>query len=78
MILGMSDLLGVEPPLGIVGMGGETAPKVCAGHSCKLEGTRASGWVGVPASLDPGDLITLGIGADILASPVILDASELQ
>ena len=44
LILGMLQHLGVNLSLGVVGLGVESAPKVCSGHRLKLEGT-----------LDPGD-----------------------
>ena len=59
----MSELLGVKLSLGVAGMGGEPEPWVCSGHRCKLEGTCASGWVGIYASLVPvGVPVTLDAG----------------
>ena len=37
VILGVSDILGVELPLGVVGVIGEPAPRVHSGHRCKPE-----------------------------------------
>ena len=43
-------------------------------HRFKLE---ATGWMGVPVSLDPGGIpVTLGVREDVVASPVILGISE--
>lgn len=52
MILGVIEHLGDGLPLDVVGMSVEPAPKVCSGHKFRLEGTHASSWAGVPASLD--------------------------
>ena len=53
MILDVLEHLGVELPLGVVGLGAELAPNVCSGHLFRLEGTRTTGQAGIPASLDP-------------------------
>jgi hypothetical protein len=53
MILGMSQLLGVQLPLCVVGLGAELMPKVCSGHNFKLEETCDSGQEGVFESLYP-------------------------
>ena len=37
MILGISELLGVQLPLGVVGLGAELAPKVCSGYWLRPE-----------------------------------------
>lgn len=75
LILGKLVHLGVRLPLFVLVLGAEPVPKVCSGHWLRPEGTCASSWVGVPWFLDPGDPFTLGIGADVLASPVILGGS---
>ena len=41
----MLEHLGVELPLGVVGLDVEFAPKVGSGHQLKSEGTYATGWV---------------------------------
>ena len=38
MILGMLELLGVELPLGVVGLAVEFVPKICSGYWPRLEG----------------------------------------
>ena len=53
MILGVSKPLGVELPVDVVGVGAEPVPQVCSSNRFKLEGTHATGWMGVPGSLDP-------------------------
>ena len=42
-IPGMLEYLGVELPLGVVGLAVEFAPKVCSGHWLRREGTHATG-----------------------------------
>ena len=37
-VLGMLEHLGVELPLGVVGLGAELEPKVCTGYRLRLEG----------------------------------------
>lgn len=65
--------LGVELPLGIMGLVAELAPKVCSGHRLRPERTCATGWVeflGAWVLLVP---VTPGVGADVVApSPLIL------
>ena len=58
----MLEHLGVQPPIGVVVFGVESVHKVCSRNWFRLERTIASGWVGVPASLDPGVPVTLGVG----------------
>ena len=53
VVLGMLEHLGVELPLGVVGLAVEFVPKVCSGHQLRPEGTCATGQEGVPVSLDP-------------------------
>lgn len=40
-------------PLGVVGVGGEQAPKLCSGHQFILEGNSCFWLDGVPVFLDP-------------------------
>ena len=42
VVLGMLECLGVELPLGVVGLAAEFGHKVCSGHWPRLEGTCAS------------------------------------
>lgn len=75
----MTELLGVEIPLGVAGVGGKPDPWACSGHRCKLEVMCASGWVGVCVSLVPmGVPVTWGVAKDFVASVVLLNVSELQ
>ena len=65
MILGMLEHLGVELPLGVVGLAVEFAPKVCSGHWPRPEGTGATGWtefLGALVLLVPA---TPNVGADV-------------
>ena len=43
MALGVLEHLGVELPLGVMGLVTEFPPKVCSRHQPKPEGTRATG-----------------------------------
>jgi hypothetical protein len=52
VILGVLEHLGVELPLGVVGLGVEPAPKFFSRHRLRLEGTCTTGWVAVPVSLN--------------------------
>ena len=45
LILGTLEYMGVNLPLGIVGLAAEFKPKVCSGLWSRLEGTCATGWV---------------------------------
>lgn len=54
MILDVLELLGVQIPLGVVGLGAELEPKVCSGHQLRLEGTSATGRGGGGVSSVPG------------------------
>jgi hypothetical protein len=53
MILGMLEHLGVQLPQGVEGLGVDLEPNDCSGHWLRMEGTRATGRVGVPVSLAP-------------------------
>lgn len=68
MILGVSYLLGLELALGVVGVGRKPEPGICSGHRFILEGTPVSGWT-LWRPVIPG------VGADAVASPVILSVS---
>ena len=46
MILGVLKHLGVELPLGVVGLAAEFMPKVCSGQGPRPEGTHATSWAG--------------------------------
>lgn len=52
VISGMSEHLGFELPLVIIGVGGATVPQVNFGHRYKPCGSHV--WAEVPAFLDPG------------------------
>jgi hypothetical protein len=73
MILGMSERLGVDLPLGVVGLAEEFAPKVCSVHQPRPEGTCATDWMeflGAQILLVP---VTSSVGADVVSSsPLIL------
>ena len=74
----MSELLGVKLSLGVAGVSGKPVLWVCSRHRCKLEGTCASGWVGVCVSLVPeGFSVMSSVGKDLVASNMILSMSEL-
>jgi hypothetical protein len=47
----MLEHLGIELPLGVVGLAAELVPNVCSGQWARLEGICASGWVVVPGCL---------------------------
>ena len=77
MILGVSEHLRVGLPLCILRVAEEPASQVCSRCWFTLEGTRATVWVGVPVSLDPGDPVPLGVGADVVvSSPLILSVLD--
>ena len=73
VILGMIEGLGVELPLGVVGLVVEFMPKVCSGHCLRPEGTCATVWMeflGAWALLVP---VSSGVGSDVVSSsPLIL------
>jgi hypothetical protein len=73
MILGVLECLGVDVPLGVMGLAAEFEPKVCSGHCLRLEGTCATGWVeflGAWVLLVP---VTSSFMADVVfSSPLIL------
>ena len=67
MVLGMLELLGVEFPLGVVGLAAEFTPKVCSGHQPTPEGTCATGqaeFLGAWVSLVP---VTSGVGTGVVS-----------
>ena len=73
-ILGVLEDLGVELPLGVVGLAAEIGPKFCSGHQARLEGTGATDQAGYLHSwiqlvpVTPG-----GVGTDVMSSsPLIL------
>jgi len=76
VILGISEYLGVGFSVGVGGVDAEPASQICSGHRFKLEETCAVDQAGFSASLEPGVPVTLGVGADVMASPLILDSSE--
>jgi hypothetical protein len=54
MILGVLECLGVELPLGVVGLATEFVPRVCSGHQPRQTGKNPCHWSGgVPAFLSP-------------------------
>ena len=66
MILGVLEHLGVDLPLGVVGLAAEFPPKVCSGHQTTLEGPLTTGQAEfLGAHLVP---INSGVGADIVSS----------
>ena len=74
MILGVLECLGVELPLGVVGLAAEFRPKVCSGLQLRAEGTCATGRAGF---LSPWILLVPvtpgGVGTDVVSSsPMIL------
>lgn len=52
MILGMLECLGIELLLDVMGLGEELGHNVCSGHQLRPVRICATGWVGVPMSLD--------------------------
>ena len=76
MVLGVSELIGVWLPLGVVRVGAKPASRVCSRCRFRPEGTHDTGWAGVPASWILGDPVTLNVCKDVVASPVILGISE--
>lgn len=68
--------LGAELPLAVMGLSEEPLPKVYTGPWFRPEGTCTPDLARVPVSLKPGGPITSGVGADVVASLVILGVSE--
>ena len=68
MIPGLLKCLGVELPLGVVGLGAEFVPKVCLGHLLRLEGICEIGPVEFLGAWVPLDPVTTDLGAVILSS----------
>lgn len=77
MILGVIEHQGVELPLGFVGLGTESKNNVYLGHCFCPEGTSAPGWARILRPYILGYLVTPTVGADAMASPVILCISKL-
>lgn len=74
VILDVSEHLGVELPLSVVGVGEATVPQVNSGHQCKPYKpgrTPDSSWTGVLASLNLGGPSYSSVVLDVVASPVI-------
>ena len=73
MIQGKLECLGVEIPLGVLGLAAKFTPKVCSGHLTRPEGTHATGqadFLGALVLLVP---VTSGVGVDVASSsPLIL------
>lgn len=61
--------------LGIVVVGAEPVSKVFKLYWFRPERTCATGWVGVPVSLNPGDPIALDVAVDLVVSPLMLGIS---
>jgi hypothetical protein len=75
VILSVLESLGVEVPLGVVGLAAELAPRVCSGHRPKLEETCATGQVeflGIWVPLIPVTPQCLGRCCVLLTSDPIL------
>ena len=71
--LGVLEHLGVEFPLGVVGLAAEFGPQVCSGYQLRLEGTCVIGRAEFLDSWAPLVLVTSGVGADVVSSsPLIL------
>ena len=69
----MLEHLGVELPLGFVGLAEEFVPKICLGHWLRLGGTRATVQVELLGAWVPLPPVTCGVGADdVSSSPLIL------
>ena len=65
--------LGVELPLGVLGLAAEFTPKVCLGHQHRLEGTHATDQVESLVAWIPLVPVTSSVGADVVSSsPLIL------
>ena len=76
MILGVAEHQGVGLPLGDVQVGAKPAPQVCFRYSLKLKEPLLLSGQGF---LSPWILkvsVTSGVGADVVASPVILGILE--
>ena len=76
MILGVAEHQGVGLPLGDVQVGAKPAPQVCFRYSLKLKEPLLLSGQGF---LSPWILkvpVTPGVGADVVASPVVLGMSE--
>ena len=73
MILGVLELLGVDLPVGIVGLAAEFMPKVCSGHQLRSEGTCATGCAQFLGTWVLLVRVTSSVGADdVPSSPLTL------
>ena len=73
MILGVLEHLGVDLPLGVVGLAAEFPPKVCSGHQTTLEGPLTTGQAEFLGTWVPLVPVTSCVQADVLSSsPLIL------
>jgi hypothetical protein len=73
VILGVLEHLGVEFPLGVVGLAAELVPKVCSGHWPRPEGTCATSGVEFLHAWVPLVPVTPCVVADVVSSsPLIL------
>ena len=68
----MLEHLGVELPLGVVGLAAESVPKVCSGQWPRLEGTRVTGWVEFRGAWVPLIPVTSSVGADVVSSSSLI------
>ena len=68
MIVDVLECLGVELPLGVVGLTVEFAPKVCLRHRSRLEETHATGWAEYLGAWVLMVSVTFSIAADVVAS----------
>jgi len=76
VILGILEHLGVGLPLGVVRVDAELAPQAYFGSRFRPEGTHATDWAGIPASLDPGGPSYSGCWADVTSSSMNLGLLE--
>ena len=67
-MMGMLEHLGVELPLGVVGLGVEFEPKVCSGHWLSLEGTCATSRVEFLGAWVPLVPVTLSVEVGVVSS----------
>jgi hypothetical protein len=67
MILGGLERLGVELPLGVVGLAAEFVLKVCSGHWTRLEGSRAACLAELLGAWVPLVSVPSSVGADVVS-----------